>query len=734
MAGLFNPLDTGYLILFPTSKCFSMVVLHSSPTNSPLLKNRYQILQPLQAGGLGQTFLATDTQVPGNRRCVIKRLQPNININNPDIYEQSYALALKQFEKEAETLSRLKHDQIPALYDYFEDDSQLYLVQEWIEGHTLGELVRQRGSMGSEQVEAILLTLLPVLDYLQQKKVIHRDIKPDNIIVRESDGQSVLIDFGSVKYTLQTVLHQSGIPCSVTTISEGFSPPEQAAGRPINYSSDLYSLGMTAVYLLTGKLPQEMDSNVQTGQVLWQTCAPTVTPKLAAVIDKAIQFNPIDRYHSARDMQQALYGMVSFSSSTLPPTQISPVSSPPIAPAFAETPSGSINSELPRTILSTPPTFAPPLATPQTTQSKSKVITIAAGIAAVLVAGITGAYAYSSWDQHKQNQAAFEAVKDLQLEGNYAACQTEAQAILDGAKNNKKVATLWQQCRLDEAKQFAATDQYLAAIAKAEEIGSDSDFDTYQEAQSLISIWSGNSADSQGENPGVDNAEIDPASTEAAQARLKTAQEKRGAGDYRGAIAAALAVAPDSEVAPQAQQLVADLTHVKLGAKLDKELKPLNVSARSLRFLGGTMVSGPEKPVTTRFGESPIRNDRTTWTDYRQLNGSLSGGSNFSKYWHDTWLEVYDVVPGKMQTAVLYGCIANETVQTEVHFNAAVDRGFIQTTLATMLEGEFDSAVQQQLQTVHTTPGLSQVFETQTFKGLMQHTDQGQFRIILREV
>ncbi len=286
-----------------------------------LLNNRYQVLHVLGSGGFGETFLAEDTQMPSNRRCVIKQLRPIQN--NPQIYQ----LVQERFQREAAILEDLggSSNQIPALYAYFQSEGQFYVVQEWVEGDTLTAKVRQQGILSESAVREILVTLLPVLEYVHSKRIIHRDIKPDNIILRHRDRQPVLIDFGAVRESMGTVFNSQGNPTSSIVIgTPGYMPSEQAAGRPV-YSSDLYSLGLTAIYLLTGKQPQELETDPRTGEIIWHRHALSVSPTLAAVIDRAIAYHPRERYATAREMLEALQ----IPSTPSPPTFITPPPPPP---------------------------------------------------------------------------------------------------------------------------------------------------------------------------------------------------------------------------------------------------------------------------------------------------------------------------------------------------------------------------------------------------------------------
>ncbi|MCF4966507.1 serine/threonine-protein kinase [Nostoc sp. CMAA1605] len=267
---------------------------------SILLNNRYQVIQVLGAGGFGETFLAEDTHMPSRRRCVIKQLKPITN--DP----QAYQITQQRFEREAATLEYLgEHsDQIPKLYAYFLENGQFYLVQEWIHGQTLRNLLETQGCQNETTVRAIVLSLLAILNYVHSRGIIHRDIKPDNIILRAVDQKPFLIDFGAVKETIRSV-GGSHPTRSMVIGTPGYMPSEQAVGRPV-YATDIYSLGLTAIYLLTGKSPEELPTNPQTGEILWQQYAPQISPDLAAVLNQAIKPQASDRFTTASKMLYAL--------------------------------------------------------------------------------------------------------------------------------------------------------------------------------------------------------------------------------------------------------------------------------------------------------------------------------------------------------------------------------------------------------------------------------------------
>ncbi|BCL39565.1 hypothetical protein NSMS1_60120 [Nostoc sp. MS1] len=295
-----------------------------------MLNERYQVIRTLGAGGFGETYLAEDTYMPSKRRCVVKQLR--LIQNNPQIYQ----LAQERFQREAAILEALggSSDQIPALYAYFASNDQFYLVQEWIEGDTLTARLQQ-GLLSESAVQEILVNLLPILEYVHSQHIIHRDIKPDNIILRHRDGKPVLIDFGAVREAMGTVLNSQGHPTSSIVIgTPGYMPSEQAAGRPV-YSSDLYSLGLTAIYLLTGRQPQQLEIDSQTGEIMWRQYASHISQVLASVLDRAIAYHPRDRYPTARAMLNDLQTISHPISATQPYYPRSPVVSTPPQPTIA---------------------------------------------------------------------------------------------------------------------------------------------------------------------------------------------------------------------------------------------------------------------------------------------------------------------------------------------------------------------------------------------------------------
>ncbi|MEM7578647.1 MAG: serine/threonine-protein kinase [Cyanobacteria bacterium P01_A01_bin.80] len=279
-----------------------------------LLNNRYRIIRTLGSGGFGETFLAEDTQIPSTRQCVIKQLR--VIQNNP----QTYEIVKQRFGREAAILEELgdNNPQIPRLYAYFGEGQQFYLAQEYIQGQTLSEAVASNGRLSESRVREILVSLLNLLDYVHGKGIVHRDIKPENIILRSSDNQPVLIDFGAVRETMAAQVNSSGsVTSSIVIGTPGFMPMEQAGGRAV-FASDLYSLGLVAIYLLTAQLPQQLESDSYSGEIIWPKNG--IGENFAAVLDKAISSHVRERFSSAREMLNALISQPTLQTVPLAPS------------------------------------------------------------------------------------------------------------------------------------------------------------------------------------------------------------------------------------------------------------------------------------------------------------------------------------------------------------------------------------------------------------------------------
>jgi serine/threonine protein kinase len=263
-------------------------------------------------------------------RYVIKKFRPILG--NPQAREIK-----RLFYREAKILKLLsgKNRQIPQLYEYSMDGEDFYLVREWIKGLTLEQKVQQQGKLAETEVKQILGSVLSVLKYIHNYGLVYRELSPSSIVLREgnwldrANNQNCLpvpIYFGGVKELARETqrLNQRSL---VLANQQEYVSPESEPGE-LAYDSDLYSLGLTAIYLLTGKTPAELDTSSDTNQLLWHQEAPHLTTNLVSVIDRAIcsyrsdsrgresssQFslaysNPARRHRftSAEEMLQALF-------------------------------------------------------------------------------------------------------------------------------------------------------------------------------------------------------------------------------------------------------------------------------------------------------------------------------------------------------------------------------------------------------------------------------------------
>jgi serine/threonine protein kinase len=267
-----------------------------------VLHGRYQVFQGLGSGGFGQTYIARDLHRPGYPKCVVKHLQPNTD--NPKFL----STAKRLFNSEAEILEHLgRHDQIPQLLAYFEEENDLFLVQELIEGYSLETELLAASRWNENQVIQLLREVLPILDFIHHHNVIHRDINPSNLIRRQSDGKLVLIDFGAVKQIQQLQSPQAQAPKTVIVGTMGFIPREQSLGQP-NPSSDIYALGMLAIQALSGLHPSQLESNPQTGDVIWQRHV-RVSAEFSEVLERMVVANFRHRYASAIEVLDALQNL-----------------------------------------------------------------------------------------------------------------------------------------------------------------------------------------------------------------------------------------------------------------------------------------------------------------------------------------------------------------------------------------------------------------------------------------
>lgn len=338
--------------------------------NGTLLQNRYRLLGVLGQGGFGRTYLAED-QGRFNERCALKEFIPMLGS------EQMLQKSKELFQREAAVLYQINHPQVPQFRATFEDDQRLYLVQDYVQGKTFRQLIEERQARGmafsEPEVVQLMRQLLPVLAHIHSKGIVHRDISPENIILRQTDNLPVLIDFGVVK-EMATRVQATTAPQYTTVGKMGYAPGEQMQTGQAYPNSDLYALAATAVVLLTGREPRDLyDDRALTWH--WQNWA-NVTPGFAAILNRMLSYRPGDRYQSANEVLYALQ-----SSGSVYPTQA--IASPSTAPAYppVQPPSAPNVSAMPTmavgrqyvpnapTAPAQPPSYSPTRAVPPSRRS-----------------------------------------------------------------------------------------------------------------------------------------------------------------------------------------------------------------------------------------------------------------------------------------------------------------------------------------------------------------------------
>ena len=330
-------------------------VCQNCGTPLTVLRGRYKAVKPLGQGGFGRTYLALDEDRL-NTYCVIKQFAPQVQS------EKSREKAEQLFTQEAVRLDELeRHPQIPNLLAYFKQDDYFYLVQQFIDGQSLLQEMRQRGGLNERQIRDVLADVLPVLRFIHKHQVIHRDITPTNILRRKADDRLVLIDFGVAKQVNEDASDHGGTRIG----TEGYSPIEQFRGGKAYPSSDLYSLGATCLHLMTETRPDNLYDPLN-GRWIWrdylqQHQGKQVSHQLAHILDLLLKDLVSERYQSAdevmRDLNADSFFPTAKTAIAKPPgaAAVSP-SKPPAAPPTA-TPAKPIAAQ--RSVSQAPVSQAP---------------------------------------------------------------------------------------------------------------------------------------------------------------------------------------------------------------------------------------------------------------------------------------------------------------------------------------------------------------------------------------
>ena len=280
---------------------------------------RYRIERRLGAGGMSTVFMALDTVL--ERRVAVKLLAEHLADDDAFV---------ARFRREAVAAARLQHPNIVSVFDSGLDPAsgRHYIVMEYVDGPSCADLLRDRKQLGIEESVGIIRDACHGLDYAHRAGVVHRDVKPGNLLIATESGTTKLADFGIAKAAEQTRITQVGSVLGTAA----YLSPEQASGEESTPASDIYSLGVCAYQFLSGRLPHEYGSITELALKQQSDVAQPITnfrPEVPPELDRAIRLclerNPAGRYSSALEMADAveagLHGHETYATQLLEQTQ-----------------------------------------------------------------------------------------------------------------------------------------------------------------------------------------------------------------------------------------------------------------------------------------------------------------------------------------------------------------------------------------------------------------------------
>jgi eukaryotic-like serine/threonine-protein kinase len=280
------------------------------------LDRRYEVIEKLGRGGFGDTYLVVDKQSLNKVKRVVKHFQPK------DVSAEHYPKLKAMFEREIKILEALGEEntskQIPRVLGRFDQWQEFFYVQEFVDGKTLKH--EMRNLLNEAQARQLLIEILEVLAFVHQKGVIHRDLKPDNIMRRTKDRKIILIDFGAVKKLQGAQIGRNQqVESSLVMCTPGYAPNEQMRGHAVP-PTDVYAVGIIGIQALTGKVFAANED----GKVEWQRSPISISKEFAEILNKMVQDRPSDRYASATEALAAIKQI------TAPPNIFQPISTPTI--------------------------------------------------------------------------------------------------------------------------------------------------------------------------------------------------------------------------------------------------------------------------------------------------------------------------------------------------------------------------------------------------------------------
>ncbi len=275
------------------SECGHKIYLCLSP-GTLLHNDRYEIKTLIKQGAMGAIYEVWDYEL--NKSAALKVMIPTGND------DQDREKAEERFENEVKILSRLSNPGLPGVIDYFSEEGACCLVMDLVDGDDFEEIIERDGKPGLSEdvVRKISIEILNILEYLhtQDPPILYRDVKPSNIMRRNSDGKIILVDFGIAKAT-----RQQSVTTGTKLGTEGYAPVEQYRGKA-EIRSDLYSLGATMHHMLTGRPPEAFNFDCL------KKITPAVSSSMIAIVSRALEVDPKDRFQSAAQMREALKGNI----------------------------------------------------------------------------------------------------------------------------------------------------------------------------------------------------------------------------------------------------------------------------------------------------------------------------------------------------------------------------------------------------------------------------------------
>jgi serine/threonine protein kinase len=271
-------------------------------TAETLFANRYRLERRLGVGGMATVQLAMDTRL--ERFVAVKLLAEHL------AHDSSF---VSRFRREALAAARLVHPNIVQVFDFGADEAsgRPFIVMEWVDGPSCAEILRELGRLDPADAVSILSQACRGLDYAHRNGVVHRDVKPGNLLRGRDGGQVKLADFGIAKATEHSDMTKIGSVLGTAA----YLSPEQARGEPAGPTSDLYALGVVSYQLLAGRLPYESASLTDLARQqdsvappLLHEVDPAIPRPLALVVARALEREPADRFPDAASMDQALTG------------------------------------------------------------------------------------------------------------------------------------------------------------------------------------------------------------------------------------------------------------------------------------------------------------------------------------------------------------------------------------------------------------------------------------------